>query len=219
MVVRTGRKREAAKMKPARFDQILSLCSPGGKTPEKRHFWFFWCCSAKRTAARAGHSGGLWSHRLQPPPLAAGVHPPTPALALAFHPNPDPKTSTSPRAQGLEADKAGKAALSPKNRLTSDGLRSIKTANSAKLRRRSRPALIRFFACDRKAAKHRKSGTLGSFGAAQPKEPPPAQGIWRALGATGSHPALAEGVLPLLPILQRRQPRAASLSASPLPPL
>jgi hypothetical protein len=29
-------------------------------------------------------------------------------------------------------------------------------------------------ACDREAAEHDKSGTFGSFGAAEPKEPPPA---------------------------------------------
>ncbi len=139
--------------------------------------------SAKICAVPVGGLGGKYKSTT----VRASVPKSTPALALAFHPNSHPKTCTSPRAQGLDksagqriwtlpssatprrgepqdganpADNAGKAALSPKNRLIPDGLRSIKMTESAKPRRRSRPALIRFLPVIARRRSTRKAALL-----------------------------------------------------------
>ena len=161
---------------------------------------------------RSGSGSGLGQMKpVRAIATSPGDSPPFHPPALAFRLKNAPKTCTSHRAQGVEYDKAGKAALFPRNRLALYGLSFFEKGRERRASQREPSRFDQILACDRKAAEHTKKGAFSSIFAPTKTDRRPR----RAFGATSSNPAPAEGVLPPLPILHHRPPQAASSPASP----
>ncbi len=109
-------------------------------------------------------------------------------FALAFHPNSHPKTSPSPRAQGLEYYKAGKAALSPKRQAYLGRPMVFETGREREAAKMKPSRFDQILACDRRAAEHTKRGFFVPF-CPNKNGPPPAEGILEGIWSHRLQPA------------------------------